>query len=1146
MINDIYTNALLSAAAYADWGLIGTENEFEIKEELINERGFTEAQYKAFFVGDGNTEALYQVIPNGYTEDLNGFSATVFKHRDTGKLTVSFRGTDGPVVDWLTTNLNVVFGGLLVSTLQLFLSRQDDSISTFLEQAGLLTSGTLNSAIDFAGHSLGGFLATIATYKYHTTINQAYTYNGLGVSLVDYLSQDILNGISLNGKINNYYSDIVGNYVGIHPGVKTELFIEEGSALANHSISKQLESLSVYRVLALLDPKLDNEADLNTIGNILKTASNQPLQSLETTIDKLGNLLGGNLALQANKDDIELFYQETEAYIANQGGTLNIVDVTTLANSSDLNNAEGFAYRYALVNLNPFAITGSDSLYTQHNMEGELNIENFTDQYLQDRARFLGLKNEAFSQDDVIRLAEVVEEGEQTFYRDLSSDVLKNIIQDAGPHQGIVLPQYVTFGTDNDESGPLINGSVKNDRLYGGGGDDTIKGSLGDDYIEGNSGIDVLEGGSGKDRLLGGTEDDTLYGGEGDDHLEGGTGFDTYIYNTMDEDGNDTIIDSDGLGQINWNGDILAAVTLNAGGSYIDNDKGIGYQFEPDVVGGELGRLILRDLAKPTESSITINSYTLGQLSLTQAASGEAAPDPVTSDTTIGSAASDIVIPPSNTQGDNNTLEGLAGDDFIRSFSGDDILRGGIGNDWLYGEDGNDWLYGGADNDQLFTGTGHDYAFGGDGDDFLDGNSIIEPVYAHVDESQPLPFLFTLSWEHVRSTAFAVNLGLATDSANELTFQIGYRYPTEAFDVAGFQYTPGTGIYGLGSVEFDLNSTHYDVSLGFNIVPIIDTQSKQLFGEAGDDTLVGNAGNDWLSGGTGHDSLQGNDGNDSLFGGDNDDILLGGQGNDALEGGKDNDYLYGEQGNDRLYGDKGNDFLWGDSDYLDTSLHGDDTLDGGAGNDQLVGGGGVDTLMGGADNDVLFGEGDDDKLYGDAGVDYLNGGTGNDILEGGTGNDQLWGEAGSDTFVFNQGDGIDTIFDADGSDIVQFKAGITIDNITSEQSLSSGGQRFLTVSYGQADTILIKNGYENSIASYQFSDGTSVDTNEFLAATLSGPIDTIFNATQVTAYGSQFDDTVIANDLDNNLKDQGVSQLRIKGSASLICKLLTTKSIDRF
>ncbi|PHS67774.1 MAG: hypothetical protein COB23_10150, partial [Methylophaga sp.] len=109
-------------------------------------------------------------------------------------------------------------------------------------------------------------------------------------------------------------------------------------------------------------------------------------------------------------------------------------------------------------------------------------------------------------------------------------------------------------------------------------------------------------------------------------------------------------------------------------------------------------------------------------LSLTQAASGEAAPDPVTSDTTIGSAASDIVTPPSNTQGGNNTLEGLAGDDFIRSYGGDDILLGGRGDDVLEGGKHRDFLYGEQGNDRLYGDKGNDMLWGDS--DYLDVRKI--------------------------------------------------------------------------------------------------------------------------------------------------------------------------------------------------------------------------------------------------------------------------------------------------------------------------------------------------------------------------------------------------------------------------------------
>mgnify|MGYP001088132434 CR=1 FL=1 len=43
MIDEIYEDVLLAAAAYADWS--SDILEVEIKAELINKRGFTEAKF---------------------------------------------------------------------------------------------------------------------------------------------------------------------------------------------------------------------------------------------------------------------------------------------------------------------------------------------------------------------------------------------------------------------------------------------------------------------------------------------------------------------------------------------------------------------------------------------------------------------------------------------------------------------------------------------------------------------------------------------------------------------------------------------------------------------------------------------------------------------------------------------------------------------------------------------------------------------------------------------------------------------------------------------------------------------------------------------------------------------------------------------
>ena len=66
-----------------------------------------------------------------------------------------------------------------------------------------------------------------------------------------------------------------------------------------------------------------------------------------------------------------------------------------------------------------------------------------------------------------------------------------------------------------------INGSSRNDLIYGGPGNDNIRGGMGDDCIIGGGGNDTLRGQNG---------DDVLIGGSGFDIIEGGPGYDTCYY----------------------------------------------------------------------------------------------------------------------------------------------------------------------------------------------------------------------------------------------------------------------------------------------------------------------------------------------------------------------------------------------------------------------------------------------------------------------------------------------------------------------------------------------------------------------------------------------------------------------------------------
>ena len=85
------------------------------------------------------------------------------------------------------------------------------------------------------------------------------------------------------------------------------------------------------------------------------------------------------------------------------------------------------------------------------------------------------------------------------------------------------------------------------------------------------------------------------------------------------------------------------------------------------------------------------------------------------------------------------------------------------------------------------------------------------------------------------------------------------------------------------------------------------------------------------------------------------------------------------------------------------------------GGDFLNGGNGNDIIFGQGGNDYLDGGKGNDILLGGAGSDTLLGGEGDDILIGGKGNDTMTGGSGADTFVWKAGD--------TGSDVIKdFKA----------------------------------------------------------------------------------------------------------------------------
>lgn len=116
---------------------------------------------------------------------------------------------------------------------------------------------------------------------------------------------------------------------------------------------------------------------------------------------------------------------------------------------------------------------------------------------------------------------------------------------------------------------------------------------------------DLLLGGGGDDTLIGGQGEDVLIGGIGRDLLRGGAGNDTYIV-----DNGDVIHDTDGTGQVFWNGQRLTGGTQREGdpeGTFRSPDGHQTYRMEGAnlVIGNDQGQ------------SVTVQDYQPGNLGIT-------------------------------------------------------------------------------------------------------------------------------------------------------------------------------------------------------------------------------------------------------------------------------------------------------------------------------------------------------------------------------------------------------------------------------------------------------------------------------------------------------------------------------------------------
>jgi len=496
------------------------------------------------------------------------------------------------------------------------------------------------------------------------------------------------------------------------------------------------------------------------------------------------------------------------------------------------------------------------------------------------------------------------------------------------------------------------------------------------------------------------------------------------------------------------------------------------------------------------------------------------------------------------TLGDDGSLLGTGGNDFLSGLAGDDTLSGLAGDDTIDGGAGTDTLRETGDvnftlTDSQLTGLGTDTLIGierailtgGGGNNRIDTSGfnrgrVVLDGSAGNDTLIGPSLAGSFHWFDFYHNIFYCNLFTGGDGDDTLTGGAGIDCIRET---GNFNFTLSTNrLTGRGTDTF--SSMELACLVGGEGNNRLDASSftgslTVLEGEAGNDTLVGGAALDWVR-------ARG-DANFTLT-----DSQLTGLGTDTLIN-MDRAFLSGGNSDNRI-------------DV--SSFTGDLTvLDGGAGNDTLIGReSGLDRVLARGDanftlsDSQLTGQGTDSLTHIDQAE--LIGGAGNNrldasaftgslvILEGGGGDDRLIGRAGGIDQVRARGNAdftlTDTHLTGQGTDtLVNIDQAVLIgdgDDNTLDASAFTLGAVYL---YGESGNDILKGGAGNDIINGGVGDNTLVggagtdrvdalgDTNFTLTATqLSGMgTDTLDSIEQAYLCGGPSDNVLDASGFTGSL-----------------------------
>ncbi len=501
-----------------------------------------------------------------------------------------------------------------------------------------------------------------------------------------------------------------------------------------------------------------------------------------------------------------------------------------------------------------------------------------------------------------------------------------------------ILPQIAYPDTIPDASAfdTVDDGTAGNDLFNGTGGNELLQGYEGDDDLNGGGGNDWLVGGADNDDLNGGTGDDVYYfdAGFGQDRIDNAAGgFDGIVFGgsiTVDalqfrRDGDDLVIRV-----------VCTTDQVTIAGWYADPGNQLAY-VQP--MGGygltvlEIEEIVAAGIA--SEKPVVPDESTF-----------DAVLDRNPSTTELNGTMSNDLLRGGNV-GDEVTVRGYDGDDWLVGGDDDELMWAGPGDDVLIAGNGDNQLNGGAGEDQLFGGSGYDRFV-------YDAEGQRDRIVNQGGGGDRLFFIDSVTADRLFFYRYCDDLVIRVDDDTQRQITVVNWFMGGEYLIEYIQTDDDV----LNVSEVNARVVPGDVADLWDIPDEADFDTA-THGSGNPDMLTGTGGADMLRGYEGGDALNGLAGDDWLVGDGGDDTLNGGDGDDVILGDAGNDTLAGDGGNDRLRGGDGDDtYTYGPGDGAD-EIH---NLDAGADTLEFTGGIGIDRLTFLEDGDNLVIRVDNDPL----------------------------------------------------------------------------------------------------------------------------------------------------------------------------------------